>query len=131
MVEATVHTLVELWGVLDQVKFAPSCVNLDWHWEVEEVYGRDRQSLTFTLLGWLVNATFQRPDSYTGESRLSDGWPEFVRIGDQEMKVIKRLYNFCHRIVQHELDEAFIYKGERIFDPHKTVEEMFPRKEDR
>ena len=27
-------------------------------------------------------------------------------------------------IVRHELMEAFLYKGIRIFDPHRTVEEL-------
>ena len=45
-------------------------------------------------------------------------------VGASESAVVKTAWLLAELIVRHELMEAFLYKGIRIFDPHRTVEEL-------
>lgn len=115
---------------LAQVKFNPSCVNLDWEWEIKSVailedvpdmdYGRRLSEEE----GWFVRTSFVRPDTNTGEVQRGFGRWEYIASGATESAVVKTCWVLAKMIVEHELMEAFTYKGVRIFDPHHTVEEL-------
>ena len=62
MSEAIVKSEAELRAVLDQISFAPSCVNMGWQWQLEEL-----RLASGDLRGWLVNTTFRRPDTHNGQ----------------------------------------------------------------
>jgi hypothetical protein len=113
-VEACVQTTGDLRWVLDRVTFAPSCLNMGWAWQIEAIGDR----------GWLVNTTFQRPDTHTGEIGTGAGRKEFVPHGATESSVVKTAWLLAEMIVRHELMEAFLYDGVRLFDPHRTVQEL-------
>ena len=106
-------------AVLDGISFAPSCLDMGWTWEIEELRAADG-----ALRGWLVNTTFQRPDTYTGQIGTGRGRKEFVALGTTESGAVKTAWLLAELIVRHELMEAFLYRGIRIFDPHHTVEEL-------
>lgn len=117
--DQTVNTDKELLDVLGDITFAPSCVNMAWDWEIEE---------TLTPLGkvrgWFVNTTFQRPDTNTGKLGTGRGRREFIDVGTSVSGVVKTCWLLAELIVRHELMEAFLWKGDRIFDPHNDVDEM-------
>jgi hypothetical protein len=117
--EKRVHTTAELRAIFDQVGFAPSCVNMDWTWEIEELHVEGGR-----LRGWLVNTTFRRPDTDTGAIGVGRGRQELIAVGTSESGVVKTAWLLAELIVRHELMEAFLYRGIRIFDPHHTVEEL-------
>jgi hypothetical protein len=106
-------------AVLDQITFAPSCVDMGWAWHIEELRLADGR-----VRGWLVNTTFRRPDTHTGEIGIGTGRQELVGFGATESAVVKTAWLLAELIVRHELMEAFLYKGVRIFNPHHTVDEL-------
>jgi hypothetical protein len=112
--EVRIENEATLRHVLDGITFAPSCLDMGWAWQIEAIPGR----------GWFVNTTFRRPDSYTGEIGTGSGRKEFVAIGATESSVVKTAWLLAELIVRHELMEAFLYRGVRIFDPHRTVDEL-------
>lgn len=117
--EALISTEEQLRAVLDQISFAPSCVNMGWQWQIEEL----RQP-SGELRGWLINTTFRRPDTHTGEIGTGAGRKELVALGASESAVVKTCWLLAELIVRHELMEAFLYQGIRIFDPHHSVAEL-------
>lgn len=119
MGEQRIETQETLRTVLDQITFAPSCVNMGWAWEIEELRLTDG-----SLRGWLVNTTFRRPDTNTGEIGIGSGRQELIAKGASESGVVKTAWLLAELIVRHELMEAFLYQGVRIFNPHNTVEEL-------
>ena len=119
MGEQRIDTQDALRAVLDQITFAPSCVNMGWAWQIEELRLADG-----SLRGWLVNTTFRRPDTNTGEIGIGSGRQELIAMGSSESGVVKTAWLLAELIVRHELMEAFLYQGVRIFNPHNTVEEL-------
>jgi hypothetical protein len=120
MANDVVRTTAQLRKVLDGISFAPSCVNMGWTWEVEELHAAPDGGLK----GWLVNTTFRRPDTDTGVVGVGRGRQELITVGASETGVVKTAWLLAELIVRHELMEAFLYRGVRIFDPHHTVEEL-------
>jgi hypothetical protein len=119
MSEVVVETQEQLRAVLDQISFAPSCVNMGWQWQVEELRLQSGE-----LLGWLVNTTFRRPDTHTGEIGVGAGRKELIAFGASESAIVKTCWLLAELIVRHELMEAFLYQGVRIFGPHHSVAEL-------
>jgi hypothetical protein len=113
--ELRIESEQSLRAVLDQITFAPSCVNMGWAWQIETLP---------SSRGWLVNTTFRRPDTHTGEIGTGTGRQELIAFGTTESGVVKTAWLLAELIVRHELMEAFLYKGVRIFDPHHTVDEL-------
>jgi hypothetical protein len=122
--ERIVTNRMILQQILAEVTFAPSCLNMGWGWEVENVYSPPTGDLPGERKGWLVNTTFRRPDTNTGEMGTGRGRQEFIARGTSESGVVKTAWLLAELIVRHELMEAFLYKGVRIFNPHNTVEEL-------
>lgn len=119
MREAAIQSEAQLRAVLDHITFAPSCVNMGWQWQVEELRLIDGE-----LRGWLVNTTFQRPDTNTGVLGTGTGRQELIAYGASESAVVKTCWLLAELIVRHELMEAFHYRGVRIFNPHHSVDEL-------
>jgi hypothetical protein len=122
--EQRVETEAALRAILDEITFAPSCVDMGWDWEIEELRLGDGGGARQLTRGWLVNTTFRRPDTHTGEIGIGRGRQELVAFGASESAVVKTAWLLAELIVRHELMEAFLYKGVRIFNPHHTVEEL-------
>jgi hypothetical protein len=122
--EKTVRTRGELDVVLARVSFAPSCLALDWRWETKTMYALPEIDGSTTVVGWLVRTTFLRPDTATGEIGRGFGRWEFIAVGTSESGVVKTAWLLCELIVRHELMEAFLVDGIRIFDPHHTVADL-------
>jgi hypothetical protein len=120
MPDKQVFTTEDVRAVLEGISFAPSCLDMGWKWEIEEL----RVGAEGTLKGWLVNTTFQRPDTDTGIVGTGRGRKELVGVGASESGVVKTAWLLAELIVRHELMEAFLYRGVRIFDPHHTVDEL-------
>jgi hypothetical protein len=119
----------ELHRVLDRITFRKSCVDFDWRWEVEALPCADctegcKQCLHTRLRGWLVNTTFKRPDTDSGRVERGRGRQEYVAIGTTVSGLVKTCWVLTELIVRHELMEAFCFDGARVFDPHKTVEQL-------
>lgn len=117
-----IDTRETLRAVLDEITFGPSGVMLDkmdLRWEIEEVV-----VCTTAATAWLIRFTFNRPDTVTGEMGRGAGRWELVAKGTSRTSVVKTCWLLLELLVRHELMEAFLYQGSRLFDPHKTVEQL-------
>lgn len=124
--EAGITTEEELKAALADISFAPSCVDMGWQWETEPVYDFNGENSGHdpSVIGWFVNTSFQRPDTSSGAVGRGRGRKEFVPVGTSVSGAVKTAWLLAELIVLHELREAFLYKGNRVFDPHKTVDEL-------
>lgn len=121
MSESTIRTADDLHAVLDKITFGPSGVMLDrmdLQWEVDQLDDH------IGPRGWLVRFTFNRPDNRTGKMGRGAGRWELVEVDAKETTVVKTCWLLLELLVRHELMEAFLFDGVRLFDPHRTVEEL-------
>jgi hypothetical protein len=108
--------------VLAQITFAPSCVDMNWGWQVEEVWGPKGDA--FDPIAYRLRTSFQRPDRETG--KLETGWGRWWEVPKDitVSGVVKTAYAAARMILEHELMESFKWKNARVFDPHNTVQEL-------
>ena len=125
-----IESRLDLNAVLDRVTFRPSCVNFGWRWEVQTIWCTSCREGTCPYhggtgcQGWLINTAFQRPDIASGVVQSGRGRQEWVPFGTTVSGLVKTCWLLAELIVRHELMEAFCFDGARVFDPHKTVEQL-------
>lgn len=114
-------TLKKIKEALAKISFVPSCVDMEWKFDVKKVEG-----------GFHIRTTFLRPD-INDTSVIETGYGRWMFVPDNawEDSVIKTAWLCCELIVRHELMESFLVNGKKIFDPHKTIEELSYTKTDR
>ena len=106
-------TLKQVKSVLAKVTFVKSCIDFGWKWQAKE-----------TKEGFLIRTTFRRPDINSGEIGEGFGRWMFFSHDCSEDCVVKTAWVCCELIVKHELLESFLFSGNKIFDPHKSLEEL-------
>jgi hypothetical protein len=74
--------------------------------------------------GFLIQASFKRPDTNTGKIGIGYGREMFINKKADERSVVFTAWVCIKLIVDHELLEAFRFKGVRLLDPHKTLEQL-------
>lgn len=116
--DAVINSDGALHSVLDRVSFKNS--NLDWNWTFKFRPFKDGAGGE----GWLLWATFVRPDTHTGQVGEGRGRDEIVWKGATESSVVKTCWVLVEMLVRHELMEGFRYENLRIFDPHNTVGDL-------
>lgn len=114
----------DLHGILAKIRFAPSCVDMAWRWDVEEIFVRGLNWTDRELAGFRLRTTFQRPDRDTGVIGRGFGrWWE-VPLDVTESGVVKTAFAAAKMILEHELMESFRYDGVRLFDPHHDIVDL-------
>jgi hypothetical protein len=112
-------------AVLNRISFIPSCVDMDWEWEVCPVYYNNEG----VLMGVLINTTFQRPDINTGKMSRGTGRKWYVEKDASVKAIVMTAWMACNQIVTHEMLEAFCVDGVQVFDPHKDLSALvYPEK---
>lgn len=106
-------TIQEIQEILSKISFVKSCIDFNWQWQSKE-----------TEDGFLIRTSFRRPDINTGEIGTGFGRWMFIPKDCSEDSVVKTAWICCELIVKHELMESLLYDGHKIFDPHKTLEEL-------
>ncbi len=124
-----INSAALLQEILKDISFRPSCVDFQWEWEVEPTY-RFVAGATFELRGWLVRTTFRRPDTATGLIGTGHGRWELIEVGTSVSGVVKTCWLLVDLITRHELMEAFSFRGVRVFDPHKSVDDLCSTRKD-
>lgn len=121
---------VEIREVLSKITWVPSCVDMEWKWEVKETFDVCNYEMRpeITPIGFLIRTTFQRPDINTGE--MGTGYGRWMHIPDGTSKegIVKTAWLCTELIVRHELMESFLFDGKKIFDPHKTLKDLSYKK---
>lgn len=72
----------------------------------------------------LLRCSFERPDADTGDMDTGKGRGWFIEADATEDSVVKTAWLAMKQIVDHELMEAFTYNSVRVFDPHKSIEDL-------
>lgn len=121
-------TCFELKKILDDISFAPSCVDFNWGWEISEVEGQhwdEKEPISKgQIRGFLINTTFTRPDTNTGVIGVGRGRRMWIEETASETSVVMTAWVCIDLIVKHELMESYLYNKTKILNPHKTLEEL-------
>jgi hypothetical protein len=120
MSEDTVKTSEELRKVLSEVTMRNSVLDFKWEFHIGVV----RRITGVGDDGWLVQVSFERPDTATGIVGVGFGRKEFVPYGATVSGVVKTAWLLIELMVRHELMEGFRWRGCRIFNPHHRVDEL-------
>ncbi len=122
-----VESLEDVHRILNDLDFAPSCVDMSWCWEAEKMYVAGEGNYGFGGAGYRLRTPFLRPDrdALPGE-QPARGWGRWheVPLNVTLSGVVKTCFVAAKMILEHELMESFKWRGQRIFDPHNTVEEL-------
>lgn len=117
--ETLIYHEEQLQGILAQVSFKNTVLDFKWKFHVRPFYEAEAQQK-----GWLIHATFERPDTDTGVTGVGRGRDEIILRGSSEFCVVKTCWVLVEMLVKHELMEGFRYQDYRIFDPHHTVQDL-------
>lgn len=101
--------------ILENLNFAKySCIDMGWRYEVEVHNGF-----------YFIRTSFQRKDINSGE--FGPGWGRWHTTpvaGATETSIVMTAWVAVKMIVEHELLEGFEYKGKKVFNPHKTIDQL-------
>lgn len=109
----------EIKKTIKKISFAPSNLDMGWKWQVKESYEKDS-----VLNGFFIRTSFKRPDTNTGKVGTGYGRWMFIHKDADDRSVVMTAWVCAKLIVEHELMEAFLFKGARILDPHKSLEAL-------
>jgi len=117
--EPTIIDKAHLERVLARVTFVNSVLDFKWRFEIE-ILGE--VGVTRELdKDWLVNVTFERPDTNTGVVSRGKSRQEIVWKGAYLSGVVKTAWLLLELTIRHELMEGFRFDDQRIFNPHNSV----------
>lgn len=116
-------TLEDVKLYVSRVSSGPSGIRMssdgDYRFEVKELPHEDP-----TINGFLIRIGFWRPDTNSGA--MGEGFGRWMHVPatSSEDGVVKTAYVCIDLVVRHEMMEAFLYSGVRIFDPHKGINDL-------
>lgn len=73
--------------------------------------------------GFLV-AQLYRPDTHTGRMGWGEGGPEFITGAMSDDTIAKRTFVAAIKYSEHEVREAWKYKGKRVLGPHVPLDTL-------
>ncbi|MEK6828822.1 MAG: hypothetical protein AABY15_01760 [Nanoarchaeota archaeon] len=117
MTEAKTKTLTieDVKTILSNINFASySCIDMGWEFEVKE-----EGSL------YLIRTSFMRKDIVSGE--FGKGWGRWHTTPvdcSTETSIVMTAWVCVKMIVEHELLESFEYKDKKVFNPHKSLDQL-------
>lgn len=117
--EETSMTLLDLIQILKKITFDPSNVDMGWDWRAREVFKQ-----TGEVDGYLFQCSFRRPELRSGLMGTGYGREWYVGVNATEDSIVKTAWCAVNMIVTHEMMENFKWAGIRVFDPHKTLNEL-------
>ncbi len=120
-------TIERVRAILDEFSFSKSCVNFNWGFEVFEIEGKlfdENEIFKGQKDGFLINTTFVRPDINTGEMGIGSGRRMWIDKTASETSVVWTAKMCIDLIISHEINEAVHYRGARLIDQHKKVDDQ-------
>jgi len=101
--------------ILGNVNFSEhSGIDMGWKFEVD-----------ISGAFYLIRTSFQRKDINTGEFGTGWGrWHTTPIAGASETSIIMTAWVCVKMVVEHELLEGFEYKDKKVFNPHKTIDQL-------
>ena len=145
--EPRITTTEQLVALLSKIVFANSVMDFKWRFEYVpmsmtyegegegegEFFDSNLNAMVKatnpTRKGWLIWASFERPDTNSGTMGRGRGRDEIIWEGATESAVVKTAWVIVQMLVQHELMEGYRVQQDdgtlaRIFNPHNTVEQL-------
>lgn len=113
--------------ILKNITFGVSCINFNWGWEICEVNGTFNSYTDETITnsrGFLINTTFTRPDILTGELGIGKGRRMWIEDTASETSIVMTAWVCVELIIKHESMEGFTYRGAKLLNPHKNIEQL-------
>lgn len=74
--------------------------------------------------GVFVQVLCSRKDTNTGEEVLGRGGKRYLRADQTDSQIVRQIFGAFLAYEEHEIREAFLYRGKRIFGPHLDVEAL-------
>ena len=108
--------------VLSDISFSASNLDMGWNWDIKETKIYDNGVVLEK--GFSIRTTFMRPDINSGEVEKGYGRWMYVPENISSDGLVKTGWLCAELIVKHELMESFLYENKRIFDPHKSLEDL-------
>lgn len=108
-------------AAIARVTFGPSCLDMGWTWELQDIAIPDGPRLVNACR---IRCSFQRPDTTSGKVERGFGRWWIVEPGITESALWKTMYAAAKMIVEHEPLEAFRVDGVRPFNPHRTIQDL-------
>lgn len=108
--------------ILYSINFSKhSCLDIGWDFEIKE----DKVNDLF-----LIRTTFKRKDINSGEFGSGFGrWHTTPASTASEKSIVMTAWVCVKMIIEHELLEGFEYRDIKVFDPHKSLNELiYPKK---
>jgi len=112
-----IFTEEEAQQIVDRIDFAPSGI------QMHEI-GKPKFIVTKNDYVFFIQCTFRRPDTQTGKVEQGFGRKYHCELNVTEKGLVMAAWMSFEQIVKHEMMECFLYNGVRLFDPHKTLEEL-------
>ena len=141
--EPRITTTEELVKILSKIVFANSVMDFHWQFEYRPIsvtYEGDAEFFDANLnqmvkannptrKGWLIWASFDRPDTNSGEAGRGRGRDEIIWEGWTASAVVKTAWVIVTMLVQHELMEGYRIQQDdgslaRIFNPHNSIAQL-------
>lgn len=108
-------TLEDVKKILSDINFAEySCIDMNWDFEVKE--SNDL---------YLIRTSFKRKDIDNG--KFGTGWGRWHTTPipyATETSIVMTAWVCVKMIIDHELLEGFEYKEKKVFNPHKSIDEL-------
>lgn len=106
--------------IIDNIDFAEhSCIDMGWEFQFKIEGGL-----------YLIRTSFMRKDINSGKKGKGWGrWHTTPVNGATETSIVMTAWVCVKMIIEHELLEGFEYKGKKVFNPHKTIDQLvYPEK---
>ena len=72
-----------------------------------------------------IQATLARPDTHTGEPGIGYGSKLVLSEHMTRGEVVKKCFVGARDFAEHEVREAFLYRGRRILGPHIDIDDLW------
>jgi len=73
---------------------------------------------------WFLQVGMERECAYTGDRGVGFGGKLEVSPWSTRDEIVKKILGACLAYAEHEVREGFFWDGNRIFNPHVTVEAL-------
>ena len=113
-----VLTFDDVQEILDNINFSKfSCIDMGWKFELTIRKGSEDL--------YLFRTSFWRKDIIGGKPEWGWGrWHTTPAKYATKTSIIMTAWVCVKMIVEHELLEGFEYKEKKVFNPHKTIDEL-------
>lgn len=98
-----------IWEVIQDVDCEPFRFELRW----------------VSLDAFKIQAVLWRKDTNSGNLGWGYGGNHYIAWDATPDAIVKRCFVAARDYSEHEVREAFTYKGRRVFDPHQSIENLW------